>query len=141
MESWNIALLILGSVLVGALLPLLVQLRATLRSAQSLLDESRPRVAKTLDELLLATRDVRGLVADANAARPQAAAFLEIIAGLTETLNQVQASVRTASVVGAAVAPAIAAAIQAFRTIRAEDAQNQRLAPDGASEAAADLRS
>jgi hypothetical protein len=120
----GIAILVLVAVLTGALLPLLFQARATLRSAQIVLDEGRPMLLRTLDELQHATREAREVIAEVQASEPRAAAFMESVAGLTATLNQVQASMRSASAIGTAIGPAVVAAVQAFRAIRAEDSAN-----------------
>ena len=139
METWNFALVILAAVLTGALLPVLFQLRATLRSAQAVLEATTPKLTSPLDEVLQTVRQVRLVTAGLTEHQPQVQEFMAAIAGLTTTMNQLQASVRTASAVGAAVGPALAAAFQAFRNVRADDAAHPRLAPGGASEAAAGL--
>ena len=133
-DTWNIALLIFASMLVGAVLPLLFQVRATLKSAQTLMDMAAPKLSRTLDEVLATTSELRQVAAGLVASRPQVQEFMAAVAGLTTTMNQLQATVRTASAVGAAVGPAVAAAIQAFRTVRAEDAAHPRFASHGASE-------
>ncbi len=127
-------LVILAAVLTGALLPLLFQLRATLRSAQTVLDVTTPKLARTLDEVQATVRELRLVTAGLAEHRPQVQEFMAAVGGLTTTINQLQASVRTASAVGAAIGPALAAAFQAFRNVRAEDAAHLRLAPGGASE-------
>lgn len=160
MEVASVAILVLVAVLTGALLPLLFQARATLRSAQNVLDDSRPKLLRTLDELQLVTKEVRALAADVEAARPQVTEFMNSLTGLTQTLNQLQSTVRSASAIGAAVGPAVAAAVQAFRAIRADDAADaaaddadpearsprvaraaqHRFTPGGGDEKAADSR-
>ncbi len=132
MEAWNVAVVILAAVLTGALLPVLFQLRATLHSAQAVLDGAAPKLTRALDEMALATGELRTVVAGLAQNRPQVQEFMEAVAGLTGTMNQLQSTVRTASAVGAAVGPAVAAAFQAFRAIRAEDAVQQRPVPGGA---------
>ena len=136
----GVAILVLVAVLTGALLPLILQARATLRSAQVVLDDGRPKLMKTLDELVVATHELRTLLADVDAARPRVVAFLDSVSAMTATLNQLQASIRTASAFGAAVGPAVVAAVQAFRAIRTEEAAHHRFTPGGADDPEADSR-
>ena len=80
-----------------------------------------------------------GLFGAVSGAARLSGAFVDAAAGLTETMTQLQASVRTATAVGAAVGPAVAAAFQAFRAIRAQDAPDFRSMPDGTDESPAGL--
>ncbi len=137
MEVWSVVVAVLVAVLTGALLPLLFQLRATLRSVQVALDSASPRLNRTLDELGVVTHEAQIVVAALSDGVPQGRALMDAAAGLTETMTQLQASVRTATAVGAAVGPAIAAAFQAFRAIRAEEATDLRSAPEGGDESPA----
>lgn len=139
METWSVVVAVLAAVLTGALLPLVFQLRATLRSVQVTLDGAAPKLNLTLDELLLTTREARLAVGTINENRPQLQSFVDAAVSLTETMTQLQASVRTASTIGAAVGPAVVAAFHAFRAIRAEDAVNSRSEPSGADESPAAL--
>ncbi len=139
MEVWSVVVAVLVAVLTGALLPLVFQLRATLRSVQVALDSASPKLNRTLDELGVVTHDVQTVVAALSDSVPQGRAFIDAAAGLTETMTQLQTTVRTATAVGTAVGPALAAAFQAFRAIRAEEATNLRSVPDGADESPAGL--
>ena len=140
MSAAVIALLVLVSVLAGALLPLILQARTTLRSVQAVLDEGRPKLLQTLDELSQAAHQVKAVAADVEEAAPQITAFLDTLGEVRETIEQVQGTVRSASTVAAAIGPAVAAAVQAFRAIRAEERETHRLVPDGADEPKADDR-
>ena len=105
MEPTGVAFLTLAALLTGALLPLIFQVRATLRSAQRALDSAGPKLAQTLTEMATATQDFNVVTKDVAA-----------------TLDQVRGTVRTVSAIGSAVGPAVVAAVQAFKAIRAEDA-------------------
>jgi hypothetical protein len=117
MESWGIALVILAAVLVGAAIPVLVQLRATLRAMEKTLQRSGAR----LDEALGATTAAAGRI-DALVVRLEEGGRVEqLLDGLTAVsgmVSQLRDTVRVASAVGAAVGPAVAAAVRAFREDR-----------------------
>ncbi len=114
MESWGLAVLVLAAVLVGATIPALVQLRATLRAMQTSLERSGAR----LDEALgAATATARRI--DALAVRLESGGrieqLVEGVATVGQLVSQLRATLRIASAVGAAVAPAVAAAAHALR--------------------------
>ena len=58
-------------------------------------------------------------------------AFFEAVAGLTTTANQMRGALKTASAVGAAIGPAVVAAVQGYRAVRAADKDHARGTPDG----------
>src|SRR5947209_1655955 len=54
MESWRVAEIVLLSVLGGALLPVLFQLRSTLRAAEQFIESAGPRLDRSLAEVTAA---------------------------------------------------------------------------------------
>ncbi len=121
MESWRVALVVLAAVLVGATIPMVVQLRATLRTMERTLQGSGAR----LDEALRATTVAAGRI-DALVVRLEEGGRIEqLVDGVTAVtgmVNQLRDTVRIASALGAAVGPAVAAAVNAFRDGRPEAA-------------------
>ena len=117
MESWGIALVVLAAVLVGVAIPVLVQLRATLRALEKTLQHSGAR----LEEALGATTAAAGRI-DALVGRLEQGGRIEQlvdgVAAVSRMVGQLRDTVRVASAVGAAVGPAVAAAVHAFREDR-----------------------
>jgi hypothetical protein len=117
MEGWGIALVVLAAVLLGAAIPVLVQLRATLRAMEKALQRSGAR----LDEALGATTTAAGRI-DGLVVRLEEGGRIEQlvdgIAAVSRMMSQLRDTVRVASAVGAAVGPAVAAAVHAFREDR-----------------------
>jgi ABC-type transporter Mla subunit MlaD len=109
MDPLAIALLTLAALLTGALLPLIFQARATLRSAQRVLDTSGPRLERTLTDMAATTQEVMAIAQD-----------------VTKTLDQVRGTVRTVVNIGGVVGPAVMAAVQAFQATRALHAREAR---------------
>jgi hypothetical protein len=114
MESWGVALVVLAAVLLGAALPALVQLRATLKEAQRTLRRSGPRLDAALEATTAAVGRLDALVARLEG-EGRVEQVMEGLASLDRLVHQVRDGVRVASAVGAAVGPALAAAVHAFR--------------------------
>ncbi len=125
MEAWVVAIVVLVAVLVGATIPLLVQARATLMSAQRLMDDTRPRLSRTLDELHSTTQRLNVAASTLDGRGPQVTAFFDAVGALTVQVNQLRGSVKLASAVGAAIGPAIAAALQAFRNAQSANDETE----------------
>ena len=106
--------MVLAAVLLGAAIPVLVQLRATLRAMEKALQRSGAR----LDEALGATTTAAGRI-DRLVVRLEEGGRIEQlvdgIAAVSRMMSQLRDTVRVASAVGAAVGPAVAAAVRAFR--------------------------
>ena len=94
MQPWQVAMVVLVAVLVGAALPVLVQLSLTLKMARGLLSTSGQRLDGALAEATTAATE---------------------IGALAESLHAVADKVRVAAAIGAAVGPAVAAAVHALR--------------------------
>jgi hypothetical protein len=119
-DSWGFVLVILMAVLAGAAIPVLVQARATLRTLEKALQRSGPR----LDEALAAATAAAGRL-DRAVVRLEEGGRLERlvdgVASATRAVGHLRDGVRVASAVGAAVGPAIAAAVHALRDERGTD--------------------
>jgi hypothetical protein len=117
-ETWGTALLVLGAILVGAAVPALVQLRATLRAAEAALTGSLPRV----EAALAATTAAAGRIEAVVQGLEEGGRIERLVDGLTAlsvVVTQLKESLRVASVIGAAVGPAVSAAVHAFTQARA----------------------
>lgn len=86
MENWQFALVLIGAVLVGSIIPLIFQARSTLKAWERIARENEV--------------DLRAVIKDASM--------------LSAQIKKVSSSMRTASMVGAAVAPVVQAAINGF---------------------------
>jgi hypothetical protein len=117
METWNVALVILAAVLVGAAIPVLVQLRATLRAMEKTLQRSGARLDEALGATTAAAERIDALVARLEEGG-RIEQLVDGVAAATRMVSQLRDTVRVASAVGAAVGPAVAAAVHAFREDR-----------------------
>jgi len=115
MENWQLALVVISAILVGALLPAIAQYRSTMRSWEKVVKDNEADVRQALRDISqLSTRLNRmGSSIESNAKHVEG--FFSAFEGITDGVRKLSGSVRTASVVGAAVAPAVSAAIRALQ--------------------------
>jgi hypothetical protein len=113
-EPLSVAVALLIAVLAGAAIPLLFQLWVTLQSAR--------RVAERLDRVTARLEEGQRLEE-----------LVAAIDGLTSAARQIGNGVKVASALGAAIGPAAAAAVQAWRAQKAAVEEPPPAARDGAT--------
>jgi hypothetical protein len=115
METWQVVLVVLASVLVGALMPALLMLSMALfraaRRIESLGDQLAPTLAKVE---VIATR-VETLSRGLEGGEKNIADLLSVIGELAHGVERNLRMINAASAVLAAAAPAVAAFVQAMR--------------------------
>jgi deoxyinosine 3'endonuclease (endonuclease V) len=116
MEAYQVALVAVAALLVGALLPVLFQLLLTLKAVRAMVAQAGPAVASIVATSERLERLTAKLEEDGRVDRA-----LEAVDSLSATVGKLQETARLASTIGAAVIPAVAAAVQAWRA-RDEDA-------------------
>lgn len=110
MEALALVLVALLALLIGAAIPVLVQLRATLRE-----------VAGAAAQTRVAVEEIRRLAAELQGSGAATRELLGSAADLAAALQRLKGSVTLASAVGAAVAPAVAAFVKTMREGGSED--------------------
>ena len=121
MNPVTLGFLVLAAVLVGAAVPVLFQLRATLRSAQTTLDELRPQVQRTLTAVEDAVVRLNRVSSDVEESAAQVKAIVASVAALGKNVSQFGASLHGAASWGSAIGPAFVAALRAFGGRRRSD--------------------
>jgi len=119
MESWQTAVVVLLAVLVGAAIPALASLAGALRSVRRTMDRSGAQLAEALVAVTSAVERIDRLASRLEEGR-RIETLVESVTALSQTVNHFRDVVRTASAVGAAVAPAVGAAVRAWRETRRE---------------------
>ena len=135
MEGWQVALLVLAAVLVGALLPLIAQLYGTLRTLRSLVEKS----AKDVEAAVVAIHRTSERVDRLGSALEKDGKLTEIVDGaasLAQMLNQMRGTMQIAGTVSAAVVPAVAAAVRAWKAAMDEESSTPENSPHEKKEAA-----
>jgi len=117
MEAYQAVIVAVVALLVGVLLPVLLQLFVAVREVRATVAQVGPAIVAataTVERLerLTAKLEEGGRVDQALAA----------VDTLTQTVTKLQASAKSASALGAAVFPVIAAAVQAWRAASEEAA-------------------
>lgn len=114
MANWQVVLVVLAAVVVGSSIPVLFQLRATLRQMALRMGTTGTRLDKTLDEALATAERINRLVGGLDGGEKQLARLLVSMEQLAQVLDKVKSTVNVASAVGAAVAPAVAALVRSL---------------------------
>jgi uncharacterized protein YoxC len=112
-QTWQAIALVLLALLVGAAVPTLLQLRRTLKKAETLIDTTGPRLDRALDDVNQALERINrvgeGVQEGAQRLRP----VLDAVGSLVQSLIPVKESARLVAAVGGAVGPALVAAARA----------------------------
>ena len=135
MEGWQVALVVLAAVLVGALLPLIAQLYGTLRTLRTVVEKS----AKDVEAAVVAIHRTSERVDRLGSALEKDGKLTEIVDGaasLAQMLNQMRGTMQIAGTVSAAVVPAVAAAVRAWKAAMDEESSAPENSPHEKKEAA-----
>jgi phosphoribosylcarboxyaminoimidazole (NCAIR) mutase len=133
MDGLQIALVVLAAVMVGALLPLVVQLYGTLHTLRTVIDKS----AKDVEAAMVSIHRTADRLDRLGSALEKDGKIDDIVAGVTsaaQMVNQMRGTLQMASTVSAAVVPAMTAAVRAWKG--AMDEGPPSAAPEGAPLAA-----
>ena len=122
------------AVLVGACIPVLVQLQWTLRSVRRTMERLEGRLTRSLDGLDRATARIASVGKEAEAATADIRKVTASVASLGSSLDEVGGSLKRAASLVSAVTPAVAAAVHAFLVAREKARQAPARDDEGAPE-------
>ena len=111
--TWTLALLLMA-VVVGFTLPVLVQLRRTLSSAQKVLDESGGRLTVVLDEAASAIARLNRVSEELEKGATHARTLMDVAGDLGGTLSSLRQSIPTAAALGSTLGPVLASVVQSL---------------------------
>jgi hypothetical protein len=114
MEGWQIALVVLVAVLVGALIPLIVQLYGTLHTLRAVVEKS----AKDVEAGVQSIHRTADRIDRLGAALEKDGKMAVIIEGATsaaQMVNQLRGTMQVAGPIAAAVVPAVVAAVRSWK--------------------------
>jgi uncharacterized protein YoxC len=104
-------LVALAAVLVGAAVPVLVQLRKTLRTAQETLENTGGRVNAALDQLTTTLDRVNRATQKLEHGVGQVSSLLEVLGGIGDALSKVRSSIGAVTSLGSVLGGAILGAL------------------------------
>lgn len=135
MENWQLALVILVAIMVGVLIPALVRLNGVLGSIDRVIKANERDLRHTLQEIDSIASHVNRLGSVVESNSKQIKSFFESLESIGDTLQRARTVMRTASVVGAAVGPALASAIRVKHEMdAAASAREKAMVPEGLRE-------
>jgi hypothetical protein len=120
MEGWQIALVVLVAVLVGALIPLIVQLYGTLHTLRTLVEKSAKDVEAGVQSIHR-TADRIDRLGAALEKDGKMTTIVEGVASAAQMVNQLRGTMQVAGPIAAAVVPAVMAGVRAWKGAMQED--------------------
>jgi uncharacterized protein YoxC len=117
-DPWTIVGVVLLAVFVGAAMPVLFQLYTTLRVTRNLLDRLGPKIDGTLSEIRETTTRMNRVGSGLEESVKRAQSLLDAAGDIGQSMKSLHESLKTATAVGSALGPALAAAIKAFTEMR-----------------------
>jgi hypothetical protein len=120
MDGWQIALVVLAALLVGSLLPLVVQLYGTIHALRTAMERS----SKDVESALVSIHRTADRLDRLGAALEKDGKMEEIVEGVAnaaQVVNQMRSTLQMAGTVSAAVVPAVVAAVRAWKGAMDED--------------------
>lgn len=123
MESWQFALVVIAAVLAGVAIPTLVQYRSTLRSIERVVHASESDVRRTLQHLAELSSRMNRLGGVVEGRARHVGSILESLDVVAGGLKNLQGSLKAASIVGTALAPAVSAMLRGGQSTSHEEAE------------------
>ena len=118
MESYQTAVVVVISLLAGAAMLVLMQLSIALRGTRAALERTALRAHRAIDAIATTAERLDRVTGGLDEARVRT--LMESFDSVLRTVSQLRESTRVAAAVGAAAAPAIGAAVKAWRAGSAE---------------------
>jgi uncharacterized protein YoxC len=102
------------AVLVGVAIPAVLQLRSTLKSAETFLEETRPKLKSVLDQAGEAAGRVNRAAAEIEDGVGRLRGVIDTVGALGDSLERARVSLRKATAVLSSIGPALAAGFRSF---------------------------
>jgi uncharacterized protein YoxC len=122
-DPWTIVGVVLLAVLVGAATPVLFQFYSTLRVARNFLERLGPKIDNALIEAREAGQRLNRIGSKLERSAERAQVLFDAVGDIGDSVAKLRDSLKTATAVGAALGPALAAAVGAFTEYRAGSAE------------------
>jgi methyl-accepting chemotaxis protein len=121
MENWQVALLTLSALVVGAGIPSLIQLRSTLRRLEVAVQATSERLLPALDDARASLHRIRRITDELEGREADIGELARSAGELARTVDRLRSTTQIAS----AVAVAVAAGVRAFRETRSNGVEDE----------------
>jgi uncharacterized protein YoxC len=108
------AAVLLLAILVGVTIPVLLQLRQTLKTLETVLGKTGKRLDEALDEISDAAQRVNSLGKQLEEGATRMRLLFDVAGDIGQGLGKIKSAVSTASLAAGAIAPAVSAAVKAL---------------------------
>jgi uncharacterized protein YoxC len=132
-EVLAIAAVVLLAILVGVAIPVLLQLRATLKSVRHVVESTGPRLDRALADFSDATARLKILSDGIEANTPRVKHLMESAEGLAHGMDRVGKVLTVAAAVGPAAFAAAKSLVSSFVGSRSRDEEEPALREEGAA--------
>lgn len=116
MNTASLVVIVLVALLIGASIPVLVQLRATLKATQKGLEALRQRLDTILEDSQVVAKRLARVSDGLEGGEDSIRDLMLAIRRVSGVMNRSSSWIGIASSLGAAVGPSVAAAVQAYRS-------------------------
>jgi uncharacterized protein YoxC len=116
----------LAALFLGVTIPVLVQLRSTLKEMQERMKSTGDRVDQLLDDSQVVAHRMARMSAGLEGGEDSIRDLLSAVGDLSRVMNRMTSWMGIASSVGAAVGPAVASAVHAYRSPPGEEEEEER---------------
>jgi hypothetical protein len=123
MESTQIALVVIVALLVGVLIPAIVQFQGAMRGVSRLIRHNEREVHQAVREIARISEQLGRLGTIAQARSKEIDSFITSLSEAGQTVRKLGSTLKTASMIGAAVGPVVAAAVRARQNGASTDDQ------------------
>jgi len=126
METLGVIALVLFALMMGFVIPVLLQLRATLKSAQQLIETTTPRVDAALRDVSQLTQRVDAIASEVEGHLPRVRKMVEATDGVVHSLERLHGSLKMVGSVAPAAFAAVKAAMTALASSRGAEVASAR---------------
>jgi uncharacterized protein YoxC len=113
-NGWWVAVFVILGVFVGVAIPVLIQLRQTLKSMQIFLDKTGRRLDEALDEVTEVVQKLNKVGAELEEGAKHMRVLFDVAGDVGRAASTIRDSLRTGASTVSALVPAIAAAVRAI---------------------------
>lgn len=114
-DVFELAILLILTLLLGVLIPVLFEIGRTARLARRRLEDTGPKVDRLIEDAQVSARELKIVTRALSTREGDLVRIRESVTRAAETFEKVEKGLRTGSAIGAAIAPALTAFIASMQ--------------------------